>query len=91
MTESVARYHVGGVDCAEAAKEVEAAVGRLPVVTGDVSILSATCRLSTWVSKVGTGSPRERCTERRNFRRPRSSSQRRYSQHGNPKDRPCRR
>ena len=43
MNESVAKYHVGGVDCDASAKEVAAAVGRLPGVTGvDVSIPSAT-------------------------------------------------
>jgi copper chaperone CopZ len=43
MNESVAKYHVGGVDCAASAREVEAAVARLPGVTGvDVSIQSAT-------------------------------------------------
>lgn len=42
MNESVAKYHVDGIDCATSAKEVEAAVARLPGVTGvEVSILSA--------------------------------------------------
>lgn len=43
MNESVARYRVGGVDCAASASEIQDAVARLPGVTGvDVSLNGGT-------------------------------------------------
>ena len=43
MNESVARYRVGGVDCAASASEIQAAVARLPGITGvDVSLAAGT-------------------------------------------------
>lgn len=43
MNESVARYRVGGVDCAASASEIQAAVARLPGITAvDVSLAAGT-------------------------------------------------
>lgn len=43
MNETVARYRVGGVDCAASASEIQAAVARLPGVTGvDVFVTAGT-------------------------------------------------
>ncbi len=43
MDERVAKYYVGGLDCDTAAKEIAAAVSRLPGVTGvEISLASAT-------------------------------------------------